>query len=87
MNSFPGTGTHLAHGGGAVLEMTDTDEVDLRRIAGVVQMDQALVAKVLLRELSFYGLSRPCGTVRQAMVYLGLNTVRTRAEFQPRRYR
>ena len=61
-----------------VLEMTDTDEVDLRRIAEVVQMDQALVAKVLRTvNSSFYGLSRPCGTVRQAMVYLGLNTVKT----------
>jgi len=61
-----------------VLEMTDAEDIDLRRIADVVQMDQALAAKVLRTvNSSFYGLSRPCGTVRQAMVYLGLNAVKT----------
>lgn len=61
-----------------VLEMTAEDDIDIRRIAEVVQMDQALAAKVLRTvNSSFYGLSRPCGTVRQAMVYLGLNTVKT----------
>ena len=61
-----------------VLEMTSEDDIDIRRIADVVQMDQALAGKVLRTvNSSFYGLSRPCGTVRQAMVYLGLNTVKT----------
>ena len=61
-----------------VLEMTSAEDIDIRRIAEVVQMDQALAAKVLRTvNSSFYGLSRPCGTVRQAMVYLGLNTVKT----------
>lgn len=61
-----------------VLEMTAEQDIDIRRIADIVQVDQALAAKVLRTvNSSYYGLSRPCGTVRQAMVYLGLNTVKT----------
>lgn len=61
-----------------VLEMTDAEDIDLHSIAEVVQMDQALAAKVLRTvNSSLYGLSRPCGTVRQAMVFLGLNAVKT----------
>ncbi len=61
-----------------VLEMTAEVEIDLQKIADTVQLDQALAAKVLRTvNSSFYGLSRPCGTVQQAMVFLGLNTVKT----------
>jgi two-component system cell cycle response regulator len=61
-----------------VLEMTMAAQVDLKEIARVIQMDQGLSAR-LLRTVnsSYYGLSRPCGTIGQAMVYLGLNTVKT----------
>lgn len=61
-----------------VLEMTAAPEIDLQKIADTVQLDQALAAKVLRTvNSSFYGLARPCGTVQQAMVFLGLNTVKT----------
>ncbi|MDG2424084.1 MAG: GGDEF domain-containing protein [Phycisphaerales bacterium] len=61
-----------------VLEMTAAAEIDLQKIADTVQLDQALAAKVLRTvNSSYYGLSRPCGTVQQAMVFLGLNTVKT----------
>ena len=61
-----------------VLEMTSGVDLDVLRIAETVQLDQALAAKVLRTvNSSYYGLSRPCGTVHQAMVYLGLNTVKT----------
>ncbi|MCH2133951.1 MAG: GGDEF domain-containing protein [Phycisphaerales bacterium] len=61
-----------------VLDMTSGSEIDVLRIADTVQLDQALAAKVLRTvNSSYYGLSRPCGTVQQAMVFLGLNTVKT----------
>ncbi len=61
-----------------VLEMTAAPEIDLQKIAETVQLDQALATKVLRTvNSSYYGLSRPCGTVQQAMVFLGLNTVKT----------
>ena len=61
-----------------ILEMTSEAEIDLQKIAETVQLDQALATKVLRTvNSSFYGLSRPCGTVQQAMVFLGLNTVKT----------
>lgn len=61
-----------------VLEFTREDSVDLREAARVIQNDQALATKVLRTvNSSYYGLSRPCSTIRQAIVYLGANTVRT----------
>ena len=61
-----------------VLEFTRADSVDLRQAAVVIQNDQALAGKVLRTvNSSYYGLSRPCATIKQALVYLGANTVRT----------
>jgi len=61
-----------------VLEFTRSDSVDLREAARVIQNDQALTTKVLRTvNSSYYGLSRPCATIKQALVYLGANTVRT----------
>ena len=61
-----------------VLDMTSGAEIDVLRIAEMVQLDQGLAAKVLRTvNSSYYGLSQPCGTVQQAMVFLGLNTVKT----------
>ncbi len=61
-----------------VLEFTRDDNVDLREAARVIQNDQALATKVLRTvNSSYYGLSRPCSTIQQALVYLGANTVRT----------
>lgn len=61
-----------------VLELTSSPDVPIRDIAEVVQNDQALAAKILKTvNSSFYGLTTPCPTIKRAMSYLGLNTVKS----------
>ncbi len=61
-----------------VLELTTSEDIELKEIARVIELDQGLVFKILRTvNSSYYGLARPCGTIRQALVYLGLNTVKT----------
>jgi two-component system cell cycle response regulator len=63
-----------------VIELTQRPEIDLKEIATLVMNDQALSSKILRTvNSSYYGLSKRCGTINQAMVYLGLNTVKTLA--------
>jgi diguanylate cyclase (GGDEF)-like protein len=61
-----------------VLELTEQEDVDLQKIASVIQFDQALAMKVLRTvNSSYYGLPKSCTTIHQALVYLGVNTVKT----------
>lgn len=61
-----------------VLELTSSPDTSLRTLAKVVEQDQALAAKILRTvNSSFYGLSKPCGTVDRALNYLGMNTVKS----------
>src|SRR5690606_12853537 len=61
-----------------VIELSSKPDVSLREIADTIQNDQALSAKVLKTvNSSYYGLSRRCTTISQAMVALGLTTVKT----------
>lgn len=61
-----------------VIELSGKQDVSLREIADTIQNDQALAAKVLKTvNSSYYGLSRRCSTISQAMVALGLTTVKT----------
>jgi diguanylate cyclase (GGDEF)-like protein len=61
-----------------VLDLTQQPQVDLERVAEVIRNDQALAGKVLRTVNStYYGLKKPCASIHQAMVYLGLNTVKT----------
>lgn len=61
-----------------ILELTDDPNVPIKKIAGVVQRDQALAAKVLKTvNSSFYGLSKRCASIDRAMAYLGMNTVKS----------
>ena len=61
-----------------VLELTSDANVPIKKIAGVVQRDQALAAKVLKTvNSSFYGLSKRCASIDRAMTYLGMNTVKS----------
>ncbi|MDY7109649.1 MAG: GGDEF domain-containing protein [Planctomycetota bacterium] len=61
-----------------VLKLTEADEVDLNQLASIIQYDQALAMKVLRTvNSSFYGLPKSCTTIHQALVYLGVNTVKT----------
>ena len=61
-----------------VLELTRDPDVSLNEIAGVIQNDQAIAAKVLRTvNSSYFGLSQPCGTISRAIGFLGLNTVKS----------
>lgn len=61
-----------------VLELVGSPDVPLTKIAGVVQNDQALAAKILKTvNSSFYALASPCPTIERAMGYMGLNTVKS----------
>jgi diguanylate cyclase (GGDEF)-like protein len=61
-----------------VLELTGDPDVPMKKIAECVQRDQALAGKVLKTvNSSFYGLSKPCGSINRAMSFLGLNTVKS----------
>jgi two-component system, cell cycle response regulator len=61
-----------------VLEMTRAANTDVREMAALIENDQGLAAKVIRTvNSSFYGLSKPCGTINQALVYLGLDAART----------
>jgi HD-like signal output (HDOD) protein len=60
-----------------VLELTKQPQTDLKQIADVIQNDQALTARIIRTvNSSYFGLSRPCADMRQAMVYLGLSAVK-----------
>lgn len=61
-----------------ILDLTDDPNVPIKKIAGVVQQDQALAGKVLKTvNSSFYGLSKRCASIDRAMAYLGMNTVKS----------
>jgi two-component system, cell cycle response regulator len=63
-----------------ILELTQDDTVSMQELASTIQNDQAIAAKVLRTvNSSFYGLRRPCSTINQALVMLGISTVKTLA--------
>lgn len=63
-----------------VIELTSNDQVSMREIADTIQNDQGLSAKILKTvNSSFYGLRKPCGSITQAIVMLGLSAVKALA--------
>ncbi|MDP1661745.1 MAG: HDOD domain-containing protein [Phycisphaerales bacterium] len=63
-----------------VIELTSSNRSSMREIAEVITNDQGLSSKVLKTvNSSFYGLSKPCTTINQSIVMLGLNAVKTLA--------
>ena len=61
-----------------VLELTKDDSVDVSKIAALVSRDPAMAAKVLkTANSSFYGCSQRVSTLSQAVMILGLNSVKT----------
>ena len=63
-----------------VLELTADDNVNLKELAVTISNDQALATKVLKTvNSSFYGLRKPCSTINQAIIMLGLSAVKTLA--------
>jgi len=63
-----------------VLELTKDENVDFNALAQTIENDQALASKILRTvNSSYYGLARRCASIKQAMVYLGINAVKTLA--------
>ena len=61
-----------------VLELTAKPDVSLREIASVIENDPAIASKVIRTvNSSFYGLTRRCGSIQQALAFLGLQTVKS----------
>ncbi len=61
-----------------LLELTRDPEVELGSIAKLVQHDQALTSRILRTvNSSYYHLAQPCPTIKRALTYLGLNTVKS----------
>ena len=63
-----------------VIDLVQQRDVDMKQIAGVIQHDPALSSKILKTvNSSFYGQSRSIGSISQALVVMGLNSVKTLA--------
>lgn len=61
-----------------VIELTTQDDVDLAQIAKLISKDPALAGKILRTvNSSFYARSQNVGTISQALVILGLQSVKT----------
>ncbi len=61
-----------------VLELTRDQNVEINKLARVIQNDQAITSKILKTvNSSFYGLQKPCPSISRALGYLGLNTVKS----------
>lgn len=63
-----------------LLQSIDNDDADTRQLAGKLERDQALAARVLrVANSSFYGLQGKVDSIGDAIVVLGLHGVRTLA--------
>jgi diguanylate cyclase (GGDEF)-like protein len=63
-----------------VIDLTQNVNVSMDELTATIQNDQGLAAKILKTvNSSFYGLRRPCASISQALVMLGLSTVKTLA--------
>lgn len=60
-----------------VLELASSRDASVREIAAVIENDPALASKVLRTvNSSFFGLTRRCGSIQQALVFLGLHSLK-----------
>lgn len=61
-----------------VLDLASSRDASVREIASVIENDPALASKVLRTvNSSFFGLSRRCGSIQQALVFLGLHSLKS----------
>ena len=61
-----------------VLDLASRDDVDLRDFEKTIERDQAMSVRILRAvNSSYYGLGRRCGSIRQAVSYLGIQTVKS----------
>lgn len=61
-----------------ILELAAREDLDLRTMEKTIERDQAIAVRILRTvNSSYYGLSKPCGSIRQAVALLGVQTVRS----------
>ncbi len=61
-----------------VLDLASREDVDLRDFEKTIERDQAISIRILRAvNSSYYGLGRRCGSIRQAVAYLGVQTVKS----------
>lgn len=61
-----------------VLELAQSDDVDLRHIEKAIECDQAMATRMLRTvNSSYYGLSARCSSIHQAVGFLGLESVKS----------
>ena len=63
-----------------IIKLVQEDDADVDKISQTISMDPALSSKLLKTvNSSFYGLSKTVGSVHQAVIVLGLNSVKALA--------
>lgn len=63
-----------------IIDLVHQDEVNMDQIAETIRLDPALSTKILKTvNSSFYGQPKTVGTINQAIIVLGLNSVKTLA--------
>lgn len=63
-----------------IIDLVQQDEVNMDEIAETIRQDPALATKILKTvNSSFYGQPKSIGTINQALVVIGLNSVKTLA--------
>jgi two-component system, cell cycle response regulator len=63
-----------------VLRLTRSDDVSMEQLASVIQNDPALSGRILkVVNSSMFGMAREVGTIKQAMVIMGLRAVKVMA--------
>jgi diguanylate cyclase (GGDEF)-like protein len=61
-----------------VLGLASREDVDIRDFEKTIERDQAMSIRILRAvNSSYYGLGRRCGSIRQAVSYLGIQTVKS----------
>ncbi|HAW96138.1 MAG TPA: hypothetical protein DCX60_07680, partial [Phycisphaerales bacterium] len=61
-----------------VLDLASREDVDLGDFERTIECDQAMSVRILRAvNSSYYGLGRRCGSIRQAVSYLGIQTVKS----------
>ena len=61
-----------------VLDLASREDVDLGDFERTIERDQAMSVRILRAvNSSYYGLGRRCGSIRQAVSYLGIQTVKS----------
>ncbi len=61
-----------------ILELTRADDADVEKIADEIMKDKVLTARMIrLVNSAFWGIRRRVASIREAIVYLGLNQIRS----------